>query len=178
MPSLVRVNRTTTQQTTPAPDADVTDVPVGFRPEEIDTAAPTRAARLKWVVVVDEALPPGRAVNAAVCAAAATGVGVEGLLGPDAVDADGSTHRGLPWAGCTVLGASAERLGELRARAVAAEGVFVADMPHAAQSTRVYDEYRAAVAVSPAGDLGLAAVSVVGPRNRVDRLVKGLALLA
>jgi hypothetical protein len=179
VPSLVRVNRTTSQQSAPAPDTDETaDARVGFRPEEVDTAAPTRSARLKWVVVVDEALPPGRAVNAAVCAAAATGVGVEGLLGPDAVDADGSTHRGLPWAGCTVLGAGAERLADLRARAVAAEGVFVADMPHAAQSTRVYDEYRAAVAASPAGELGLAAVSVVGPRNRVDRLVKGLALLA
>lgn len=169
------MNRTTNQQDAPAPDEVER---VGFRPEEVDTASPTRSARLKWVVVVDDGLPPGRAVNAAVCAAAATGVGVDGLLGPDAVDADGSRHRGLPWAGCTVLGASAERLSALRERADAAEGVFVADMPLAAQSTRVYDEYREAVAAAPSAELGLAAVSLVGPRNRVDRLVKGLALLA
>lgn len=168
------MNRTTTQDAVPAPDLERT----GFRPEEVDTASPTRAARLKWVVVVDEALPPGRAVNAAVCVAAATGVDVDGLLGPDAVDADGSVHPGLPWAGCTVLGASAERLIALRSRAAVAEGVFIADMPHAAQSTRVYDEYRAAVAASSADGLGFAAVSLVGPRARVDRLVKGLALLA
>ena len=77
-----------------------------------------------------------------------------------------------------MLGASAERLSVLRERADAAEGVFVADMPQAAQSTRVYDEYCAAVAAAPGAELGLAAVSLVGPRNRVDRLVKGLVLLA
>ena len=61
---------------------------VGFAPEEIDTAAPTRSARLKWVVVVQQDLPAGRAVNAAACVAAAIGARVQGLLGPDAVDAD------------------------------------------------------------------------------------------
>ncbi|SDS78315.1 Protein of unknown function [Friedmanniella luteola] len=173
------MNRTRVQDEAQPPDGEQDPgARVGFGPDEVDTASPTRAARLEWVVVVDEELPAGRAVNAAVCAAAATGVGVEGLLGPDAVDADGSRHRGLPWAGCTVLGASGERLLALRARAVAADGVFVADMPHAAQSTRVYDEYRAVVAASTGGELDLAAVSLVGPRNRVDRLVKGLALLA
>jgi hypothetical protein len=57
---------------------------VGFEPEEIRTAEPTRSARLKWVVVVDEALPAGRATNAAICVAAATTAEVGGLIGPDA----------------------------------------------------------------------------------------------
>ena len=48
------------------------DAAIGFRPEEVDTAAPTRSARLKWVIVVDAALPVGRAVNAGACVAAAT----------------------------------------------------------------------------------------------------------
>ncbi len=37
---------------------------IGFHPDEIDTAGSTRSARLKWVVIVDEALPVGRMVNA------------------------------------------------------------------------------------------------------------------
>jgi hypothetical protein len=45
---------------------------IGFTTEEINPDAPTRAARLKWVIVVDGALPPGRAANAAICTAAAT----------------------------------------------------------------------------------------------------------
>lgn len=149
----------------------------GFAPDEIRIDEPTRSARLKWVVVVDAALPAGLAVNAAVCVAGATATGVVGLLGPDAVDAEGSAHPGLPWAGCSVLGATAEQLATVRRRAAAADGVFVADMPEAAQSTRVYAEYLAQVGASAADALRYLAVSVVGPRNRVDKLVGRLPLL-
>lgn len=150
---------------------------VGFATEEVDTASPTRAARLKWVVVVNETLASGIAANAAVCVAAATASGVAGLLGPDGVDADGHPHPGLPWAGCTVLSASAEQLRALRAAAASSEGEFVADMPAAAQSTRVYDEYLGELAGTAADDVEYYAVSIVGPRNRVDRLVRKLPLL-
>ncbi len=149
----------------------------GFTPEEIDTAAPTRATRLKWVVVVNDTLPAGRAVNAAACVAAATGQAVTGLLGPDAVDASGTTHPGLPWAGCTILGASGEQLAAIRAKAASSEGMLVCDMPSDAQLTRVYDEYLENVARKNADELEYYAVGIVGPRNRVDRIVGGLPLL-
>lgn len=161
--------------------ADATDgqvaATVGFRPEEIDTAAPTRAARLKWVIVVDGALPAGRAVNAAACVAAATSPAVTGLLGGPAVDAAGSEHVGLPWAGCSVLAADGAALVRIRERAAASPDVFVADMPVSAQLTRVYDEYLEAVAGQAPEDIAYAAVGLVGPRNRVDRIVGRLPLL-
>ncbi len=152
--------------------------PIGFAPDEIDTASPTRAARLKWVVVVDGSLPAGRIANAAACVGAATGAHVAGLLGPSARDADDSAHAGLPWIGCTVLAADTAQLAAIRSRAQASDGVFVADMPAHAQLTRVYDEYLAEVAALPGGDLGYLAVGLVGPRNRVDRIVGRLPLLA
>ncbi|RWZ51476.1 DUF2000 domain-containing protein [Labedella phragmitis] len=155
----------------------MTNSTIGFFPDEIDTASPTRSARLKWVVAVDSSLPGGRAVNAAVCVAAATSTAVAGLLGPDAIDADGSAHPGLPWAGCTIVGATSEQLHTIRAKAEGSADVFVADMPAAAQSTRVYDEYLGEVAGSGTEALELLAVSIVGPRNRVDRLVGRLPLL-
>lgn len=150
---------------------------IGFAPDEIDTAAPTRSARLKWVVVVSSALPAGRAANAAICVAAATAREVDGLLGPDVVDADGSTHPGLPWAGCSVLAADAATLASIRTKADGSDGVFVAAMTELAQSTRVYDEWLAGMAESHAADLEYYAVSVVGPRNRVDKIVGRLPLL-
>ncbi|PTL72172.1 DUF2000 domain-containing protein [Rathayibacter caricis DSM 15933] len=152
-------------------------MPLGFAPDEIDTAASTRSARLKWVIVVDAALPAGRAVNAAVCAAAATSAGVTGLLGPAAVDADGSVHVGLPWAGCSILVADRAALAVIRSKAEAHDEVFVADVPVAAQETRVYDEFLAAVAEAGADAMEYLAVSLVGPRNRVDRIVGRLALM-
>jgi hypothetical protein len=103
---------------------------------------------------------------------------VTGLLGPEAKDADGSAHPGLPWAGCSVLAAPVERLGQIRARAAESLGVFVADMPVQGQATRVYDEYLQQVGETAAADLAYHAVSLVGPRNRIDKLVHRLGLLA
>jgi hypothetical protein len=156
---------------------DASAAVVGYAPEEIHTGEPTRSARLKWVVVVDETLPAGRAVNAAVCVAAATGQAVPGLLGPDAKDAAGDCHPGLPWAGCTILAASSSQLAAIRRKAVTTAGVFVADMPSVAQSTRVYDEYLEQVSTTDTDQLSYYAVSVIGPRNTIDKMVRKLALL-
>lgn len=151
---------------------------VGFDPDEIRLDEPTRSARLKWVVVVDEQLPPGRAANAVACVTAATATAVGGLLGPSTTDADGGAHTGLPWIGCTVLGASREVLAALRSRAAASPGVHVADMPAVAQEIRVYTEYLDTVAGRPAEALDYLAVSLVGPKNRIDKLAGKLRLLA
>lgn len=150
---------------------------IGFAPDEILTSESTRAARLKWVIVVNEELPPGLAVNAAICAAAATTAQVDGLLGHPATDADGHEHPGLPWTGCTVLVADAATLRDIRSKAAAHGETFVADMTASAQQTRVYDEWVSAVSESAAGDIEYYAVSIVGPRNRIDRMVGRLSLM-
>ena len=157
--------------------SEIEDRRAGFAPEQIDQSASTRDVPLKWVVVVDEALPAGRAVNAAICVAGATVHRTTGLLGEDAVDADGSTHPGLPWIGCTVLGAPSVRLGEIRAQAAVRSDVEVVDMPTQAQHTRVYDDYLLGVRRTRGADLSYYAVGLFGPRKAVDQLVKGLALL-
>jgi hypothetical protein len=149
----------------------------GFTADEIDTSSPTRSARLKWVVVVDGGLDAGRAVNAAACVAAATGRAVDGLLGPDAIDAEGVSHPGLPWAGCTVLAATGDQLRSIRKKAVSSDGVLVVDMPVDAQLTRVYDDYLRIVSAKGSDELDYHALGLVGPRNRIDRMVGRLALL-
>jgi hypothetical protein len=149
---------------------------VGFSPEQIDESASTRDLPLKWVIVVDEALPAGRAVNAAVCVAGATTTRVRGLLGSDAIDADGVVHPGLPWLGCTILGAGSERIAAIRAAALRPE-VALVDMPTEAQHTRVYGDYLQGVSGRSGRDLDFYALSIVGPRKIVDKLVKGLSLL-
>jgi hypothetical protein len=151
---------------------------VGFRPEDVRLDEPTRSARLKWVIVVDEALSSGLAANAAACVAAAISANVTGLLGPDGHDPTGSPHAGLPWAGCSVLAANVEELGAVRAKAVTLEGFVVVDMPSQAQSTRVYADYLTQLADSATAEIAYSAVSIVGPRNRVDKLVKRLPLLS
>jgi hypothetical protein len=123
------------------------------------------------------ALPAGVAANAAACLAASAGARVSGLLGPGGNDADGAWHPGLPWAGCAVLGATAAELADLRTNALAAEDVLVVDMPGSAQTNRVYADYLTELAVTAADGLDLRAVSVFGPKNKIDRLTKRLGLL-
>lgn len=151
--------------------------PVGYAPEEIVTSQPTRSARYKWVIVVDTTIPAGPMVNAVACVAASTGALVEGLIAHGGPDASGTPHPGLPWAGCTILGGRQEEIEAVRARAAAAAGVLVVDMPESAQSHRVYDDYLSELARTGPGDLATRAFSVIGPRNRVDKIVKRLALL-
>jgi len=150
---------------------------VGFRPDEIITSESTRSARLKWVIVVDRTLPPGRAVNAAACVASVVGAQVPGIHGPDVKDGDGEPHLGLPWIGCSVLGALPAQLATVRERAAAADGVLIADMPMLAQHTRVYDEYADQVSATDAEHMAYYAVSIVGPRKTVDKIVGKLGLL-
>ncbi|WP_414944134.1 DUF2000 domain-containing protein [Amycolatopsis sp. cmx-11-32] len=154
------------------------DTAFGFTPEEIDPTASTRSARLKWVIVVNTELPPGRAVNAAVCTAVATATGVRGLLGEKAFDADGERYTGLPWTGCSILSADPEKLRAIRAKAAASPGCHVADMPAVAQQIRVYAEFLATMKEIPTEEMDYCAVGIVGPRNRIDKLVGKLPLMA
>ena len=149
-----------------------------FETDEITTSESTRSARLKWVIIVDKATPPGRMVNAVACVSATTGTLVEGLVAHGGADASGSEHPGLPWAGCSVLAAGAEQLLNVRAKAVAVEGMLVVDMPLAAQTNRVYDDYLAELSTTAPAELALTAISLVGPRAEVDAIVKRLSLLA
>ncbi|MER7498684.1 DUF2000 domain-containing protein [Nonomuraea pusilla] len=151
---------------------------VGFAPEEMDFDLSTRQARLKWVVIVNAALPPGRAANAAICAAAPTVAAVPGLLGCEVADAEGAVHPGLPWAGCSVLAADSATLRAVRAKAASRDDTFVADVPAAAQSTRVYSDFVATVGKTQPEDMDYCAVSIVGPRNRVDKIVGKLPLMS
>ncbi|SFE40620.1 Protein of unknown function [Actinacidiphila alni] len=144
---------------------------------DVRTDLSTRQAKLKWVIVVDEALPAGRLVNAAACMAASVGRELPELVGPGGADASGADHPGLPWAGCSVLAADADTLRELRGKAAAKEGVLVVDMPEAAQTARIYDQYLELLAGTKGEDVVYTAISLVGPRNAVDRLVGRLPLL-
>ncbi len=156
----------------------VSDAPrPGYAPEEIVTSEPTRSAKYKWVIVVDSTIPAGQMVNAVACVAASTGALVDGLIAHGGPDASGHPHPGLPWAGCTVLGGAPDEIAAVRDRAAASDGTLVVDMPAAAQAHRVYDHYLGELARTSPAELATCAFSVLGPRNRVNKIVKNLALL-
>jgi hypothetical protein len=140
-------------------------------------ALTTRQQRTKWVIVVDQDLPPGLMVNAAACLSATVGQQLPELLGPPTLDGSGQEHQPLPYIGCSILGADAATLHELRAKAATKEGLLVLDMPQAAQQATAHTEYQAKMAATPHETMTYYAVGLVGPRNKVDKLVGRLSLL-
>jgi len=148
-----------------------------FTDADVRTDLPTRDVPIKWVTLVDADLNRGLVVNAAVCTAAAVGRAVPAVVGPGGEDAAGTYHPGLAWLGCSVLAGSARTVKEVRAKAILKPSVLVVDMVDFGQHVRVYDGYLERLAKTDEPGLNYLAVSLVGPRNVVDKLVGGLPLL-
>ena len=126
----------------------------------------------KIAVVVRDDLPVWQRLN--VCAFLVSGVAaaVPELIGEPYEDADGTKY--LPMFGQPVLvfEAPAEVLTAARGRAVARGlpiAVFTADL----FATGNDEDNRAAVATVPGDRLDLVGLAVHGPRNAVDKVVKG-----
>lgn len=136
----------------------------------------TEAPPPRCVIVVDEALTPGKAANAAAVVAFTLGQRHPQLVGAALEDAQGQVHPGLIPIGIPVLRASATQLTQLRHKAQASADVV--DFPVQGQQTTDYHAFRAAVKALPGEALAYLAVGLVGPRNKVSKLVGGLALLS
>ena len=130
----------------------------------------------RCVIVVDQALPPGLAGNAAAVLALSVGAHFPQMPGQDLVDADGSTHPGLIPMGLPVLAGSVDQLTQLRATALATD-LYVLDFPAAGQQTTDYDDFAAQVARTSTSDLVYLGVALCGSARRIRRLTGGFSLL-
>jgi hypothetical protein len=139
--------------------------------QEENTREPTRC-----VVVIDAALPPGRAANAAAVIALTLGKRHPHLAGPDLVDASGCVHPGLIPIGIAVLAAPAPELGAVRAKALK-DGIDVVDFPVQGQQTTDYAAFGARVREIPTAELDYVGVGLYGRRKAVGRIVGRFSLL-
>ena len=140
-------------------------------PLDEPAAEPTRC-----VIVVDGALPAGRAANAAAVIALTLGKRHPHLAGPDLVDASGQAHPGLIPIGIAVLAAAAPDFGALRAKALKS-GIDVVDFPAQGQQTTDYGEFGLRVRQVPLEDLTYVGIGLYGPRKVVGRIVGRYPLL-
>jgi hypothetical protein len=137
----------------------------------------TRAVAVRWAMVVDGGLPAGLVTNAAACLGAAVAALVSAAIGDSARDASVTSHPGLPWLGCTILRGRRDTVRAVHSKALGDPEVLVADMAAVAQQVRVYADYLPKVRDASEEQLAYYAVSVVGPRKAIDRLVGSLPLL-
>jgi hypothetical protein len=130
----------------------------------------------RCVIVVDSALPPGKAANAAAVIALTIGQRHPGLVGAPLIDGSGHAHPGLIPIGITVLAASQEELSSVRARGVAAECDIV-DFPAQGQETTNYKAFSDVVATVPGDALRYVGVALIGERKPISKVVANLGLL-
>jgi len=127
----------------------------------------------KVVVVLAADLAAWQELN--VTAFLMSGIATSGddLVGEPYRDADGTTYLPMLRQPVIVLSADTETLARARAKAAAREDVSVAIYTRELFSTSHDAANRAAVAAVAASDLDLVGIAVRGPRNVVDRVVKG-----
>lgn len=135
-----------------------------------------KAIPQRCVIIVDAALPVGKAANAAAVIALTIGQRHPELVGPALVDADGCAHPGLIPIGIAVLAAGREELATIRAKGVEI-GCDVVDFPVQGQETTDYQAFRDAVGRVATSDLGYLGVALIGEKKPISRIVANIGLL-
>lgn len=126
----------------------------------------------KVVVVLRDDLLPWQELNVTAFLMSGIATSAADLVGEPYVDADGTVYRPMLRQPVLVLTAGSELLAAARTRAVARE------LPLAIYTRELFSTghdaaNRAAVAEVAAGDLDLVGIALRGPRNVVDKIVKG-----
>ncbi|MGG1946874.1 DUF2000 domain-containing protein [Trinickia sp. NRRL B-1857] len=130
----------------------------------------------RCVIVVDEALSPGKASNAAAVVAFTLGQRHSHLVGAQLFDSEGAGHPGLIPIGIPILKATDRQLIDLRQKSLG--HCDVVDFPVEGQATTDYLAFLEAVRALPGDSLRYLAVGIVGGRKKVGKLVGGFSLFS
>lgn len=146
----------TTAQTTPVPE----------------TAEPGPPWPTKIVVLLREGLLPWQELNATAFLSSAVAAAIPELIGRPYEDADGTGYLAMIRQPVLVMTRSAEVLASARARSLQRNlptAVFTANL----FATGGDAENRAAVRAVAGADLDVVGLALHGPKNAVDKVVKG-----
>lgn len=140
--------------------------------------AETPAVRFdtKIVVLLREDLRPWQELNVTAFLTSGIAVSAADLTGEPYRDGDGLTYLPMLRQPVVVMTADRALLQAARAKAVARDDTALAVYTADLFATGHDDANRAAVAAVGSSDLDLVGVALRGPRNAVDRMVKGARL--
>ena len=129
----------------------------------------------KIAIAVLADLEPWQKLNVTAFLASGIAAGVEGIIGKPYEDASGNTYLELFRQPVLVYAADGPALSQVHQRALARGmpmAVYTVDM----FATGHDDDNRAVVRAVPAAELSFAGIALHGPRNAVDKIVKGITL--
>ena len=134
---------------------------------------------MKCVIVVDQTLPVGLIANASAVLAMSIGSHIEGIIGDNVLDRDGTLHRGITRVGIPVLKGDEELIRSLRHRLLKldAENIFFVDFCDVAQKSRDYGHYTDRMQKTPAERLNYVGIAICGPDKKIRSLTGNIGLL-
>ena len=139
-----------------------------------DDNAPSRFDTKVVVVLVDD-LMPWQDLNVTAFLMSGIATSQPNLVGEPYVDADSNKYLPMLRQPVMVMSASSEVLSAARSKAIGRE-IPIAVYTRELFETGHDEANRAAVAGVAAADLDLVGIAVLGPKNAVDKIVKGASM--
>lgn len=130
----------------------------------------------KCVIIVDSALGPGHAINAASVIGVSLGTTVTGLVGPDMSSQDQVNYPGVIYAPLPILLASDEAIRGIHSQLMTDEEVHSIPFSALAQSCKTYVEYESRINQAHSSGIELVALGLIGPKKTINRLTGSLPL--
>jgi len=134
---------------------------------------------MKCVIVVDANLPIGLLTNTVAVLAVSIGRNVDGIVGDDVYDGDGTLHKGITEAVIPLLKGDRELIRALRTKlqSMPEKKLFSVDFCDTAQQSKHYAEYRARLAETPESELRYLGIAISGEDKDVNKLTGSIGLL-
>jgi hypothetical protein len=123
----------------------------------------------RCVIILDDGLPAGKAVNAAAVIALTVGQRHPALVGQPLIDGDRCEYPGLIPIGIPVLAASADQL-KMLLESCRAQDVDKVIFPVEGQETTRYDDFTAMVLGQKTEQLQLLGMAIIGGKKNVRKL--------
>ncbi|HUY44920.1 MAG TPA: DUF2000 domain-containing protein [Streptosporangiaceae bacterium] len=129
----------------------------------------------KIAIAVRMDLAAWQKLNVTAFLASAVAAGIPGILGEDYLDGSGNTYLPMYRQPVLIYAADGPALGLARARALERglpTAIYIDEMFRTGND----EDNRAAVRAVPADEMSLAGLAVYGPKNTMDKILKGLPL--
>lgn len=127
---------------------------------------------VKCVMVIDESLPLGIAMNTAGVLGISLGKKIPECVGVDVMDQDGIAHAGTIQIPVPILKMSGEELKELVHQVKNDEELTMLDFTDIAQGCKVYDEYIERSAQHKTEEFTYYGIALFGNKKKVNKLTE------
>ncbi|WP_299580458.1 DUF2000 domain-containing protein [uncultured Microbulbifer sp.] len=132
----------------------------------------------KFVLILDESLPPGVLANTAAVLAMSVGKLCPEIVGRDLFDSTGNVRRGITTMALPALKGNGELLRELRMKLQEYEpGLIVVDLIGATRTTKSYEEYAEVLSETPEEEQQYMGIALYGDKKIVNKFSGNLPLL-